>query len=224
MGDIHGCYTEMMLLYEKFLRAGLTPKKDRVIFLGDVIDRGLENRKVVTQLLKWQKQYKHWVFLKGNHEDLFKDAWIDGNKRYGYGVWGYNGGNQTMFEYKKKFPKSHIKFLTERPLLFEDEKYVYVHAGLIPGTSIEECKKYPQTLLWTREEFIDSDYDWGKKVIFGHTPAYEERWGKMGKPIIMRNKIGLDGAVCPPGRNTLLGLELPEEKIYKQKYTFNEKL
>jgi len=215
-GDIHGCYTEMMLLYKKFLRAGLIPEKDKVIFLGDYIDRGIENKKVVTQLLKWQKKYKHWIFLKGNHEDLFEDAWIKGNKKYGYGCWSANGGNQTLWEYNNEFPKSHIDFLTKRPLLYEDEKYVYVHAGLIPGRTIEECKGsvYEHELLWIRDDFINSSYNWKKKIIFGHTPNEKG----LGKPIIQDNKIGLDGAVCPPGCKNLIGLELPKEKFYIQKY------
>ena len=60
-----------------------------------------------------------------------------------------------------------------------------------------------------------------KKVIFGHTPASKPRWGKFGQPIIMKNKIGLDGAVCPPANRNLIAIELPLEKFYIQE-SFNK--
>jgi serine/threonine protein phosphatase 1 len=54
-------------------------------------------------------------------------------------------------------------------------------------------------LVWIRDPFIYSDHDFGKRVIFGHTPFSE--------PLIMTNKIGLDtGAVYG---NRLTCLELP---------------
>ena len=59
-------------------------------------------------------------------------------------------------------------------------------------------------MTWIREPFIHSDFDFGKSVIFGHTPFYE--------PLIMKNKIGLDtGAVF---HNRLTCLELPEVKFH----------
>jgi len=43
-------------------------------------------------------------------------------------------------------------------------------------------------LLWIRDEFLDSSYDWGRVVVFGHTPLPE--------PLFKANKIGVDtGAV-----------------------------
>ena len=75
IGDVHSCYRELVALYKKLLEAGLKPEKDVVVFMGDYIDRGPDSKKVVSQLIKWHKKYPHWVFLYGNHEDIFKD-WI----------------------------------------------------------------------------------------------------------------------------------------------------
>ncbi len=64
-----------------------------------------------------------------------------------------------------------------------------------------------EDLLWIREPFISSPYDFGKKVIFGHTPFVE--------PLIMKNKIGIDtGAVFG---NKLTCIELPDERFYSVK-------
>jgi serine/threonine protein phosphatase 1 len=54
-------------------------------------------------------------------------------------------------------------------------------------------------MLWIRDPFICSQYDFGKRVIFAHTP--------FRKPLVMKNKIGIDtGAVYG---NTLTCVELP---------------
>jgi len=77
-----------------------------------------------------------------------------------------------------------------------------VHAGFRPGVAIEDQSL--EDLIWIREPFIFSDYDFGKTVIFGHTPIAE--------PLMMDNKIGLDtGAVYG---NRLTCLELPRMKFH----------
>lgn len=69
---------------------------------------------------------------------------------------------------------------------YETERFIFVHAGLRPGRALTEQQE--QDMLWIRDEFLDSDYDWGKTVVFGHTPLPEPLW--------QPNKIGVDtGAV-----------------------------
>ena len=59
-------------------------------------------------------------------------------------------------------------------------------------------------LLWIRGEFITSQEDFGRRVIFGHTPFKQ--------PLLMPNKIGIDtGAVYG---NYLTALKLPEEEFF----------
>jgi serine/threonine protein phosphatase 1 len=112
-------------------------------------------------------------------------------------------------------------------VLFETDKYIFVHGGLIPQDSIENVKELMKdetkretlvnAMLWAREDFINSEWDWGKKVVFGHTPAYKPWWGKFGQPIIMKNKIGIDGAACGNKiGSSLIAVELPEERFYSQ--------
>jgi serine/threonine protein phosphatase 1 len=72
-----------------------------------------------------------------------------------------------------------------------------VHAGFRPGVPLPE--QTFEDLIWIRDPFIFSPYNFGKRVIFGHTPFSE--------PLILENKIGLDtGAVYG---NKLTCLELP---------------
>ena len=46
-------------------------------------------------------------------------------------------------------------------------------------------------LLWIRRDFISSDYDWGKVVVYGHTP--------LDKPFLTKTRMGLDSG-CVYGR------------------------
>jgi len=234
IGDIHGCYEELIALVNKLIeKEGLNPEKDEIVFMGDYIDRGPDSKKVVEVLIEWHKKYPHWTFLYGNHEDIFRD-FLTGGKVYGGQNWFSNGGKSTWesygghfgkevdgkFEAPKNpdFPKEHLDFLLENTVyLYETEKYVFVHGGLVPEAPIKESLKYPNTMIWARYGFIESDWDWGKKIIFGHTPDFKGKYGKKMEPIVMKNKIGIDTACCPPASNKLTAIKLPEEKLIFQK-------
>ena len=80
----------------------------------------------------------------------------------------------------------------------ETEDYIFVHAGLRKKIALEKQKS--KDLLWIRNSFISTDYSFGKRVIFGHTP--------FKKPLVEKNKIGIDtGAVFG---NKLTCVQLPE--------------
>ena len=138
----------------------------------------------------------------GNHEELFLN-YINGDDE---GAFLYNGGINTLASYyeygTREIDPDHISFLKSLLFMIELEDYYIVHAGFKPGVDIKD-----QTLkdtLWIREPFIFSDYDFGKRIIFGHTP--------FSSPLIMDNKIGLDtGAVFG---NKLTCLEIPAMNFY----------
>jgi serine/threonine protein phosphatase 1 len=96
----------------------------------------------------------------------------------------------------------HMAFYKSLKPYIELQDYYVVHAGFQPG--IEISKQKLQDMIWIRSPFINSDYDFGKKVIFGHTPQV--------KPLVMENKIGIDtGAVL--GRK-LTCFEIPEMRFH----------
>ncbi len=236
ISDVHGCYDELMALYKQL---PINPKKDQLIILGDHIDRGPKSKQVVNQLIKWKAKYPHWQFLYGNHEDLMLDALVYGGRIYNsFDLWYQQGGRETFFSYVPKsltryeksivqikdvIPVEHLEFLMTLPRYYETEDYIFVHGGLKPGLKPEEND--PQDLIWVRDEFIDSDYDWGKKVIFGHSAdgRGNYNWKRFGmkyipfEPIIRDNKIGIDTACCYPSSKKLTCLQLPDEKFYFEK-------
>lgn len=207
IGDIHGHYDQMMVLMHQIKPT----KKDTLVFLGDYVDGGPDTAKVVSQLMKWHEKHPHWQFLYGNHEDLMLDAMLYNSRIYGsWHLWWEQGGKQTAQSYMPKkmsaydkaisnpsdhIPVSHLYWLQDRPRYFETDDFFFVHAGVRPGISLEENKKldYQQELIWIRDDFIFSDYDWGKKIIFGHTVFPYRGKGSYKNPLIEDNKIGIDG-------------------------------
>jgi predicted phosphodiesterase len=71
IGDIHGCYTAL----NEYLPAKL-PENEYFIFLGDYLDRGIENAETLTRLMKLSEHYKNVTFLEGNHEAHLR-AWAN---------------------------------------------------------------------------------------------------------------------------------------------------
>jgi serine/threonine protein phosphatase 1 len=203
VGDIHGCLDVFNRLMDKI---DWEPNKDRLIFLGDYIDRGKDSKGVVDYIIALTKCSAHVECLIGNHETNFLE-YLSGNDR---GLFLMNGGWRTVESYQgnelKDFnslvPPDHMAFYGSLKTYIELEDYYIVHAGLRPHVALEE--QTLEDMVWIREPFIYSDFNFGKRVIFGHTPFSE--------PLVMENKIGLDtGAVYG---NRLTCLELPAIRFH----------
>jgi len=204
VGDIHGCSDALSQLLEKIKPL---PKDDTVIFMGDYIDRGPDSRGVIEIILKLRAEHSRVITLMGNHEFMLLGVL----KGYGLHEFLNMGGDATLKSYGispesindlvAMLPRNHLIFFQDLLPYWEDENYIYVHAGLQPGVHLTQ--QSPDWLLWSRDEFIHSAHDYGKKVIYGHTP--------FEKPKADINKIGIDtGAVYG---NELTCLILPEEKF-----------
>jgi serine/threonine protein phosphatase 1 len=203
VGDIHGCLGMLQRLMEKI---PWRPDADRLIFLGDYVDRGEDSRGVIEYVLEIAGTGKRVDCLMGNHERILLD-FIEGRD---VSTFFLNGGTSTLKSYRVSqqgyenslIPDGHIDFLRSLKPWIELDEYYVVHAGLRPGVEVENQSQ--EDLLWIRDSFIFSTYPFRKKVIFGHTP--------FSRPLVMENKIGLDtGAVYG---NKLTCLELPSLKFY----------
>ena len=203
IGDIHGCYDQLLTLMEKI---PIDFKRDTLVFMGDYIDRGTQSVEVVDYLIKLKKRVPGIIFLKGNHEDML-EKYLDGTDRFTYLL---NGGQQTLDSYLSKsaqigthpIPLEHMAFFKSLRLIYETEDYIFVHAGLRPKVSLES--QDTEDLLWIRDKFLYTRYDFSKTVIFGHTP--------LGEPLVESNKVGIDtGAVYG---NALTCVQLPDLKFY----------
>ncbi len=195
IGDIHGCIDKLRTLLGMIQ---LDWDKDLMVFLGDYVDRGPDSRGVIELLLDLKKEHAdRLIFLKGNHEWMFTQ-FLMGEE---HDLFLRNGGRKTLESYsvekdKIEIPQNHRDFLDHLDLYFETDDYIFVHAGMRPYISISE--QSPEDLLWIRSHFLKSSYDWGKRVIFGHTPFFV--------PLIEANKVGIDTGAVYGGRLTCLVL------------------
>lgn len=73
IGDIHGCHTALM----EFMNNHDVNANDFFIFLGDYLDRGLENVQTLEYLLDLWENHKNVYFLEGNHEAHLRN-WANG--------------------------------------------------------------------------------------------------------------------------------------------------
>lgn len=205
IGDIHGCYNELKKLMDNLiLEEVYNPETDRLIFLGDYIDRGENPRMVIRYVRNLQENNPNVIALMGNHEDMMID-FVDGNYDSG---WTWNGNQFTL----KSYEGYHTEFLDDvewarnLPLYFEDENFIYVHAGIDKSKSMKRQSR--NTLLWIRENFIYSTKKYKKKVVFGHTPKCYEPY------YTLADDVCIDSACVYGGILTALIIEDGEIKEF----------
>ena len=218
IGDIHGRSDLLALLLDK-IAADAAHSKDAkrrtLVFLGDYIDRGHDSARVVDMVLGELPLGFDAHFLKGNHEAILLD-FLD-EPSY-LGQWLANGADATFRSYgmdleelirkgatpeawRRAFlaslPEAHRDFFETLELAVAFGDYLFVHAGVRPGVPLEA--QDPHDLVWIRAPFLQSDEDFGKIVVHGHTPARE--------PVIRANRIGIDTGAVFTDRLTALKLE-----------------
>lgn len=207
VGDIHGCLDHLQQLIRML---PIRKEKDLLVFIGDYIDRGFDSQGVVEYVRHLRENLCETICLLGNHEQMFLDYLKGQNEE----MFLYNGGLETLVSYglhgRKKvstddLPPGHLAFFQDLQPYYENDDFILVHAGLRPGIPLSDQSL--DDLLWLRFEFIKSDYDFGKTVIFGHTPLSKTL------PFYGTKKVGIDTGAVYGGRLTCL--ELPEMRLYQ---------
>ncbi len=211
IGDIHGCPDELASLIENL---PLEPQ-DRLVFLGDYIDRGPDSKGVVSYLIDRQSKLpQKMTFLKGNHEDMFL-AYLGLGGQYP-DMFLYNGGGSTLLSYGisprvrdsseilARIPESHLEFFRGLKGYFLVEPYLCVHAGVHPLKPLDQQSE--EELLWIRNEFILNRHSLPFTVLFGHTPQKAVFFD-------LPSKIGLDTGLVYG--NELSCLEIQEKVLFQ---------
>lgn len=219
IGDIHGCYNELKELMSTLETEEVYNKNtDKLVFLGDYIDRGSDSRLVIKFIRELQENNDNVIALMGNHEDMLLDYMKDISDN-----WTFNGYASTMESYKgfeKQFKKD-VQWMRTLPIYHEDEHFIYVHAGIDPYKPMEEQDEFD--MLWVREPFIYNAKKYHKKVIFGHTPTVflNEDY----KPVMTyAGNVDIDTGCVYGGALTALILENGEIDGFYQASKENEKV
>jgi serine/threonine protein phosphatase 1 len=184
IGDIHGCYRELLEL----LTTVKITEADRLISLGDIVDRGSDSVRVYDFL----KNRPNTIVLMGNHERKHLKQTLS----YAQEIVKLQFGDRYQ---------EFLDWVAKLPYYYEIESAICVHAAIEPEIAIELQKEEVLCGCTAGEKYLTRQYNntyWnelytGKKpVIFGHHVVGDE-------PLIIDSKVyGIDTGACHGGKLT----------------------
>lgn len=215
IGDVHGEIEKLDRLLD-FVRddAARAGGPHKIVFIGDLIDRGPDSRAVVERAMAIASSDQA-VVLKGNHEEMFLNA-IGSASRNDFEMWSVNGGESALVSYQRAnggqsdwrdaIDRTHIKWLRALPVIWRDEarNLVFVHAGIDPWR-FPNCPD--EVKIWTRSRVFFDTKRWPDRaelkdilVVHGHTPTADF------EPDVQRRRINVDTGACFGGPLTCVVL------------------
>jgi serine/threonine protein phosphatase 1 len=221
VGDVHG-RLDLLVAAERRIVADAAgyPGPKMIVMLGDYVDRGPASCGVIDHLLgPVPASGFDRLCLCGNHDQAFFDflesprlnlRWLE----YGgdatlqsYGIDArhilQHGGGIKVLEQvvADTVPLSHRRMLEELAVLFSVGPYVFVHAGVVPGTDIDDQED--SDFMWIREPFLSQGPRNRFTVVHAHTPSPE--------PVFGPGRIGIDTGAYATGKLTVLRV-LPDDE------------
>ncbi len=214
IGDIHGRLDLLDRLIEAIYRdAGARGTESLTVTVGDYIDRGPDSRGVIDRLMG-NPFPGRFAALKGNHEAMMARFLED--PQVG-DLWSMNGGLETLHSFgipvttswgrpdfarvaealRAALTPDESRFLASLHLSLSVGRYFICHAGVRPGMPLD--RQRDEDLLWIRDAFLDSEMEFGKIVVHGHTPVPE--------PEVKANRINVDTGAFATGRLTCAVLQ-----------------
>ncbi len=213
IGDIHGCVNTLKELLYNIIKIN---KSDKLIFLGDYIDRGLHSREVIDELIYLKNNNYNTIFLRGNHEQMLLDTYFHPEL---YPQWLINGAANTLSSFRinniKDLDENYLRFFQSTKFYYEIENYVIVHAGL--NFELENPLNDIISMLWTRNLSIDKSKINNRKLIVGHTPKLIS---EIKESIYKGDTIFLDGGVVyndmktESGKGNLVAYDLINDELF----------
>jgi serine/threonine protein phosphatase 1 len=169
IGDIHGCSVALARLLE-----AIEPQPaDTIITLGDYVDRGIDSKGVLDQLIALADRCR-LVPILGNHDEMMLHA-RDGRSDFQF--WMNCGGIAALDSYGSSgrldlIPRSHFRFLENCVPFFETDSHFFVHANYKPDLPLD--RQDDHTLRWlSLRDYIPGPHCSGKTAVLGHTPQPE---------------------------------------------------
>lgn len=181
IGDVHGCADLLeALLVEIKDMAEQEGYNYRVVFLGDVIDRGPDSRRAMELVIETLRNVPESKLIQGNHESLLLRAiegddfdvyrWVSQGGMEALHSYGFRGGGKiTPQAIASAVGEEHLTCMRTAERYVELEGHILVHAGVRPGTPMKRQSHHD--LMWIREGFLDYVESFGKVIVHGHTPT-----------------------------------------------------
>jgi len=218
IGDIHGCHLELVQLLDKLgydtAASPIShPDGRRVVFVGDLVDRGPDSPAVLELAMSMVEAGTAFCVI-GNHENKLARALNGRNVKRSHGL------AETMDQLELRGPDFKAKVLAFIESLishyvFDEGRLVVAHAGLPEryhgraSGRVRSLSMYGETDGETDEFGFPVRYPWaddyrGKAVVvYGHTPVPVPEW--------VNNTICLDTGAVFGGE--LAALRWPEKEL-----------
>lgn len=198
IGDIHGCIEPL----NDFFEQNPFDEENAYVFLGDYIDRGLDNLAVMNKMIELSK-YKNVFLLEGNHEDVL----LPYSK-------GLESGKKTFDDSTAKelqsIDKGWIKLFYKKlrqclRLTYKGKEYLLTHGGLPTNPKNITYISSRQLIKGVGNYDFDVDREWYENVsdviqVHGHRSMKD-----------YKNPISLEGEVEFGGH--LKYVELSEDNL-----------
>lgn len=222
IGDVHGCYDQLIAMFDLIvadIRQSGDDARPVILLCGDYIDRGPRSAEVMAALVWLERNAGvDIVLLKGNHEELLLDfldrpaenvRWLHRDGCFtlrSYGV-ALPDDATTLVEGDCRalrdalldvMPAAQLALLRRLKIRVTLGDYLFVHAGLRPGTPID--RQSDEDCLWIRDDFLKSGHRFDKVVVHGHSWSSDE-------PEIGADRMGIDTGVYETGVLTAVRLE-----------------
>ncbi len=216
IGDIHGCRTELETLLGRLGYDASThqhPDGRKVIFLGDLVDRGSDIPGVL-RIVMPMVEAGSALCVPGNHEMKLL------RKLRGKDVQITHGLAESLAQLEHE-PPEFVKAVTDfidslvSHYVLDDGKLVVAHAGMKESMQgrgsgkVRDFALYGETTGETDEFGFPVRYNWAAEyrgramVVYGHTPVPEPEW--------LNGTINIDTGCVFGGR--LTALRYPEKEL-----------
>lgn len=221
IGDIHGNYRAFTQCIE---RSGFDKNKDRLISIGDIVDRYPESARCV----EYCRNLENFVWVEGNHDNFYK-RWLKSDFEWQEPVWILQGGDTTIEsyyneekgEYDEDLLEKHREFINKIVPYYIDEKNnLFVHGGIDWEHPVDN-QPDPDIYYWDRDTYMywaknheknGTEFPY-KNVFIGHTPTDKLT------PVRRANLWNLDQGAGHSGCLTIMDVDTFE---YWQSDTFSE--
>ena len=205
IGDIHGCHQEFADLLDKLH----LEREDRLILLGDLVNRGPDSSKVIDLA----REHKATALL-GNHELRLLKYRRTGDKKF---------LKEHDLETARSLRAEDWAFLEMMPLTFEERELntVFVHGGFLPNIPWQR----QGADVVTRIQVVTADGEPAKRADDPEAPAWADLW--MGPPFViyghtprreiykLKWSVGIDTGCVMGG--LLTACVLPEKRFIQVK-------
>jgi protein phosphatase len=230
IGDIHGCYAELIELLAKLGYQPLEDKNQRLldgpvyahpegriaVFLGDLVDRGpqiIDTLKLVYNMVSHGSAF----CVPGNHDMKLLRKLQGRDVQVNFGLAESLAQIEQLPDTERvQFKRVMLEFLDRlvSHYVLDDKKLVVVHAGLkaeMQGRGsgkVRDFCLYGETTGETDEFGLPERYNWATQyrgpamVIYGHTPIPEPEW--------LNNTLNIDTGCVFGGR--LTAFRYPEKE------------